>query len=62
MQAPNYTIKYYLTPIMFNPLVVGGNSVIKVEAINYNYQTVAGKKYLFKNSFSFVKEGVIIRP
>ena len=45
---------------MFNPLVAGGNAVIKVEAISYNYQTVAGKKYLFKNSFSFVKTGVTI--
>ena len=60
LQAPNYANKYYLTPTMFNPLVSGGNSVIKVEAINYNYQTVAGKKYLFKNSFSFVKTGVTI--
>ena len=45
---------------MFNPLVIGANAVIKIEAINYNYQTVAGKKYLFKNSFSFVKAGVTI--
>lgn len=60
LQAPNYANKYYLTPAMFNPLLVGDNSVIKVEAISYNYQTVAGKKYLFKNSFSFVKAGVTI--
>lgn len=60
LQAPNYANKYYLTPRMFNPLLIGGNSVIKVEAISYNYQTVAGKKYLFKNSFSFVKTGVTI--
>ncbi len=60
LQAPNYANKYYLTPSMFNPLVIGANAVVKIEAINYNYQTVAGKKYLFRNMFSFVKTGVTI--
>ena len=32
----------------FSPLLVGTNAVVKIEAINYNYQTVAGKKYLFR--------------
>lgn len=60
LQAPNYANKYYLTPSMFSPLVIGTNAVVKIEAINYNYQTVAGKKYLFRNMFSFVKTGITI--
>lgn len=60
LQAPNYSNKYYLTPSMFSPLLVGTNAVVKIEAINYNYQTVAGKKYLFRNMFSFVKAGITI--
>ena len=44
----------------FSPLLVVTNAVVKIEAINYNYQTVAGKKYLFRNMFSFVKTGVTI--
>ncbi len=60
LQAPNYANTYYLTPSMFNPLLIGTNAVVKIEAINYNYQTVAGKKYLFRNMFSFVKTGITI--
>ncbi len=58
--APNYTNNYYLPPTIFAPLNVGLNAVIKLDAINYTYQTIAGKQYLFRNIYSFVKTNVLI--
>ncbi len=59
-KAPNYANRYYLPPFIFSPLVVGPRAVVTVEAINYTYQTIGGKQYLFRNIFSFVKNGITL--
>jgi hypothetical protein len=59
--APNYTNQYYIPPSVFNTLVVGDKGFINIELIKYTYQTISGKTYLFKNSFSFVKPRVYIK-
>lgn len=58
--SPNYSNTYYLPPNLLSSLSIGPRALIEIEAISYKYQTVAGKKYLFKNSFTFVKTGLTI--
>lgn len=60
LKAPNYSNTYYLPPSIFTTLVNGPRSVITIEAINYNYQTISGKLYLFRNIFSYVRANVKI--
>ncbi len=59
-QAPNYSNTYYIPPSVFNPLAIGPRGFIQVKAINYNYQTIAGKQFLFRNIFNFVRQNVRI--
>ena len=56
--APNYSNVYYLPPTLFSSLVVGPRASITIQAIKYYYQTVSGKRFLFKNSYSFVRADV----
>lgn len=61
LAAPNLTNMYYLPPQIFTVLVEGPRAYIKIETINYNYQTISGKRYLFRNIYSFVKPGLYIK-
>lgn len=58
--TPNYANTYYLPPTLFTSLITGPNAVIKIEAVNYNYQTISGKRYLFRNIFNYTKAGIRI--
>ncbi len=58
--APNYANTYYLPPTLFATLITGPSAVIKIEAVNYNYQTISGKRYLFRNIFNYTKAGIRI--
>lgn len=58
--APNYSNTYYLPPTIFGPLVIGPKAVITIDAIKYNYQTVSGKRFLFRNIYSYVRTDVKI--
>lgn len=60
LQAPNYSNTYYLPPIIFTPLMIGPRAVVTIDAINYNYQTISGKRYLFRNIYSYVRANVKI--
>lgn len=58
--APNYSNTYYIPPTLFTLLSVGSKAVITIDAIKYNYQTVSGKRFLFRNIYSFVRADVKI--
>jgi hypothetical protein len=58
--APNYTNNYYIIPSVFASLVAGSRGLIKIEAVNYTYQTIAGKQFLFRNIYSFTKPNIRI--
>lgn len=60
MIAPNYSNTYYLIPQIFTPLTTSTKGLIKIDAINYNYQTIAGKRYLLRNIYSFAKSNINI--
>lgn len=60
LMAPNYSNTYYLPPTLFTLLSCGPKSTITIDAIKYSYQTVAGKQYLFRNIYSFVRADVKI--
>jgi len=58
--SPYYTDKYYITPSALANLSTGPQASIKIEAINYSYQTISDKRYLFKSKFSYLKYNVVI--
>ena len=58
--APNYTNNYYIKPSIFSPLVAGPRAFIKIDVVNYSYQTIGGKQFLFRNIASFTKTKIRI--
>lgn len=50
----------YIPPALLIPLAAGGNSYISIEAVKANYQTVAGKKFLFNTITSIIKPVITI--
>lgn len=60
MISPNYSNFYYVIPQVFEQLTSSTKGVIKIDAINYNYQTIAGKRYLFRNIYSYAKSNIKI--
>lgn len=59
-RAPNHSNNYYVIPTVFSPLQTGTGAFIKIEAINYSYQTISGKQYLFRHIYSFARNNIII--
>lgn len=55
MLAPNFTDTYYIPAQVFQTLKAGLRAIIKVEAINYTYQTISDKQFLFRNTFAFAR-------
>jgi hypothetical protein len=60
-QIPNFGSYYYIIPEVMETLEVGPRAAVKIEAINYSYQTVADKQFLFRNSYSYLRRGIYIR-
>jgi len=59
-KAPNYTNSYYIVPSVYDDLQTGSRACIKIEAINYSYQTISGKQFLFRNIYGFARNNISI--
>ncbi len=60
-KVPNYTNTYSIPPSALASLSTGFIGYITIEAFNQNYQVIQNKTYLFKNSFTFTKTGIVIK-
>jgi hypothetical protein len=60
LMAPNYANMFYIVPAALSNLGLSTNAVIKIEAVNYSYQTIEDKLFLFRNISSYVKNNVVI--
>lgn len=60
MIAPNYTNRYYIVPEALANLGLSVHGALKIEAVNYSYQTVEGKLFLFRNIYSYIKHNIVI--
>lgn len=59
-KASGLISSYYLPPAVFRLLTPGPRAVIKIDVINYNYQNISGKNYLFRNIFSYTENNLVL--
>ena len=60
--SPNYSNSYYIVLAIFSNFSPGLRAIINVQVINYSYQTISGKQFLFRNVFGFTKYRIPIMP